>query len=103
LVEKEAEMTAFSKSRQRKWERRARAFCIICGTAFIASLLVARPLTESFELMWQIVPLLMLSLFCILIAGGTFWLILQVSIAHDAAREAATRIRPMNIRGPHEF
>lgn len=96
-------MTMISQSRQRKWERRARAFCIVCGAAFVASLLVARPLTESFELMWQIVPLLLLSLFGVLIAGGTFWLILQISIAHDAAREMATRIRPMNIRGPRAF
>ena len=96
-------MTMFSQSGQRKWERRARTFCIVSGTVFVASLLVARPLTESFELMWQIVPLLMLLLFGVLIAGGTVWLILQFSIAHDAAREMATRIRPMNIRGPHKF
>ncbi|MDX5367329.1 MAG: hypothetical protein LPK88_12800 [Alphaproteobacteria bacterium] len=88
---------------QLKWERRLRAFCIVGGTAFIASLLVARPLTESFELMWHVVPLLIISLFALLIGGGTVWLILQISIAHQAGRDMAARLRPASIRSPRGF
>lgn len=90
----------FSERVQLKWERRLRGFCIAGGTAFLASLLVARPLTESFELMWQVVPLLIVSLFLLLIAGGTVWLILQISIAHHAAREMTLRLGSAGIRSP---
>lgn len=88
---------------QLKWERRLRTFCIFGGTAFLASLLVARPLTESFELMWHIVPLLIISLFALLLACGTSWLILQISIAHLASRDMAVRLRPTSIRSPRGF
>lgn len=90
----------FSDREQFKWEWRLRSFCILCGTALMASLLVARPLTESFELMWQVVPLLIISLFALLVAGGTVWFVLHLSIAQLAARDMTAqprhaRIRPM--------
>lgn len=88
----------FSESLQRRWERRLRSFCILGGTAFIASLLVARPLTESFELMWQVVPLVILVLFALLIAGGTVWLMLQLMLAHQVTRDMELRGRPMGLR-----
>lgn len=92
-----------SEREQLKWERHLRRFCILGGTAFMASLLVARPLAESFELMWQVVPFLIVSLFALLIAGGTVWLLLQLSISQHKARDMAVRLRPASIRSPRSF
>lgn len=92
-----------SEREQIKWERRLRRFCILGGTVFMASLLVARPLAESFEFMWQVVPLLIVLLFALLIAGGTVWLLLQLSIAQHTAQDMAARLRPASIRLPRGF
>ena len=88
----------FSESLQRRWERRLRSFCILGGTAFIASLLVARPLIESSELMWQIMPLVLVVLFALLIAGGTVWLMLQRALAQQVTRDMEMRGRPLGLR-----
>lgn len=74
-------MNVISEVTQRKWERRLRSFWLIGGSLFIGLILVARPLTESFEAMRQVVPLTIVCLFSALMASGVIWAMLQLALA----------------------
>ncbi|GMV61792.1 MAG: hypothetical protein AMXMBFR74_09610 [Parvibaculum sp.] len=83
-------MSVMSEVTQQKWERRLRSFWIVGGTLFIAGILAARPLTESFETMRWFIPLAIISLFSALAMSGVAWLLLQIALSH---RDRDQRIR----------
>lgn len=90
-------MSVISEVTQHKWERRLRSFWIVGGGLFIAGILVARPLTESFELMRWFIPLAIVSLFSALSLSGVVWLTLQIALA-NRDRDQPSRPRPLPIR-----
>lgn len=90
-------MSAISEKTQHKWERRLRSFWVVGGLVFIGSILVARPLTESFETMRWFIPFAIVSLFSALAMSGFIWLMLQIALAHRERDEAA-RSRPVGVR-----
>ncbi len=91
-------MSFISEITHRKWERRLRKFWLGGGFLFIAGILVARPLTESFELMRWFVPLAMIALFSALTLSGVIWAMLQFALAMRADRDLHVRPRPMSYR-----
>ncbi|MEQ8328245.1 MAG: hypothetical protein RIC34_15030 [Parvibaculum sp.] len=91
-------MNVISEITQRKWERRLRSFWVGGGLVFIGGILVARPLTESFDLMMWLVPLAIISLFSALMLSGIVWLMLQLALAQRADRDINLRVRPANFR-----
>ncbi|HCX68791.1 hypothetical protein [Parvibaculum sp.] len=90
-------MSAISEMTQRKWERRLRSFWIVGGLVFFGGILVARPLTESFEAMRWFIPFAIVSLFSALAISGLIWLMLQIALAHRE-RDEAVRSRPAGVR-----
>ena len=90
-------MSAISEVTQHKWERRLRSFWIAGGLLFIGGILVARPLTESFEAMRWFIPFAIISLFSALAMSGVIWLMLQIALAHRD-RDQPVRSRPVSIR-----
>ena len=95
-------MHLISEMTQRKWERRLRSFWIIGGFSFIASILVARPLTESFETMRMIFPLCIMTLFAALMMSALIWLVLQLALAQRSDRDFHSRSRPVQFRRAHQ-
>jgi len=91
-------MNVISETTQRKWERRLRSFWVGGGVAFIGAILVARPLTESFDMMMWLLPLAIISLFSALMLSGIVWLMLQLALAQRADRDIHLRVRPVNFR-----
>lgn len=91
-------MSFISEVTQRKWERRLRSFWVGGGVLFIGAVLVARPLTESFDLMRWFVPLAIITLFSALTLSGVVWLLLQLALAQRAERDLRLRPRPMSMR-----
>lgn len=89
-------MNVISEVTQRKWERRLRAFWLIGGSFFIGLILVARPLTESFDAMRQLVPLTIVCLFSALMASGVIWTMLQLALAQRGDRDL--QMRPSTFR-----
>lgn len=71
-----------SEITRQKWERRLRSFWLGGGTLFIAGIFVARPLTESSEIMRWFVPLVIISLFSALAVSGVIWLLLRIALSH---------------------
>lgn len=90
-------MSVMSEFTQQKWERRFRSFWVVGGTLFIAGILAARPLTESFEIMRWFVPLALISLFSALATSGVAWLLLQIALSHRN-RDQQIRSRTANFR-----
>lgn len=90
-------MNVISEVTQHKWERRLRSFWVFGGTLFIAGILVARPLTESFEVMRWFIPFAIVSLFSALAMSGVIWLLLQIALAHRD-RDQPIRPRPAAFR-----
>lgn len=91
-------MNIISEVTQRKWERRLRSFWVAGGVLFIGAVLVARPLTESFDLMRWLVPLAIITLFSALTLSGVAWLLLQLALAQRAERDLRLRPRPISFR-----
>lgn len=91
-------MSFISEVTQRKWERRLRSFWVGGGLLFIGGILVARPLTESFDMMRWAFPLAIMALFSALTLSGVAWLMLQLALAQRAERDLHIRPRPMNFR-----
>lgn len=91
-------MNVISEITQRKWERRLRSFWIAGGALFIGGILVARPLTESFDLMRWFVPLAIVALFSALTLSGVIWVMLQLALAQRGDRDLHMRAGPMNFR-----
>ncbi|MEQ8268713.1 MAG: hypothetical protein RH982_16085 [Parvibaculum sp.] len=91
-------MSFISEVTQRKWERRLRSFWVGGGVLFIGAVLVARPLTESFDLMRWFVPLAIITLFSALTLSGVVWLLLQLALAQRAERDLRLRPRPISFR-----
>ena len=90
-------MSIMSEVTQQKWERRLRSFWIVGGTLFIAGILAARPLTESFETMRWFIPLVIISLFSALAMSGVVWLLLQIALSHRD-RDQQIRSRTVSFR-----
>jgi len=90
-------MSVISEVTQQKWERRLRSFWIVGGTLFIAGILAARPLTESFETMRWFIPLVIISLFSALAMSGVVWLLLQIALSHRD-RDQQIRSRTVSFR-----
>lgn len=90
-------MTSISEATRYKWERRLRLFWIVGGAFFIAGILVARPLTDSFDVMLWIIPFAITSLFSALAMSGVVWLLLQIARA-QRARDQQVRSRPVIFR-----
>lgn len=91
-------MNVISEITQRKWERRLRSFWVAGGALFIGAILVARPLTETFDVMRWLIPLAIVTLFSALTLSGVIWLMLQLALAHRADRDINLRVRPANFR-----
>ncbi len=91
-------MSFISEVTQRKWERRLRSFWVGGGLLFIGGILVARPLTESFDTMRWVFPLAIMALFSALTLSGVAWLMLQLALAQRAERDLHIRPRPRNLR-----
>lgn len=91
-------MSVISEITQRKWERRLRSFWIGGGALFIGGILVARPLTETFDFMRWFVPLAIVALFSALTLSGVIWAMLQLALAQRADRDMSLRVRSANFR-----
>jgi len=90
-------MSIISEIARKKWERRVRLFWVVGGVLFIVSILAARPLTESFEIMRWFIPLVVISLFSTLAISGVIWLLLQIALSHRN-RDQHIRSRPASFR-----
>jgi hypothetical protein len=97
-IKQEVGMNVISEVTQRKWERRLRSFWLIGGSLFIGLILVARPLTESFEAMRQVVPLTIVCLFSALMASGVIWAMLQLALAQRGDRDLQMRSSTFSFR-----
>lgn len=75
-----------------RWDRRLRSFWMGGGGLFFACIIVARPLTESFEVMRWFIPAAAIALFSTLVVSGFAWLFLQIAFRDN--RDSAARIRP---------
>lgn len=91
-------MSFISEVTQRRWERRLRSFWVGGGLLFIGVILIARPLTESFDMMRWAVPVAIITLFSALTLSGVVWLFLQLALAQRAERDLHMRPRPMSFR-----
>lgn len=91
-------MSVISEITQRRWERRLRSFWLVGGLLFVALILVARPLTESFEAMRQLVPLAIVCLFSALMASGVAWAMLQLALAQRGDRDLQMRTSSFTFR-----